>query len=192
MCVDHIIVAEVVSTLSDIFEHRSLGRDLLTLRLAVLSFSPISPIMLKTYIYSSGTFRRVAPGVCVFLSAFRDNAGRLSINLVLAALMNLPGVNAAVSSNRPSNPFGEKTVADFPYPLVKTWNTVREQIQLDDLIVSSCMDDQTDDCAAAQKLMEVVNDARQFQGRALIGHVNRSINLIIKSSVGSWMSAING
>ena len=101
------------------------------------------------------------------------------------------GIGAALPNSRPSNPFGEKTVTDFPDPLVKIWNTVREQIQLDDLIVSSCIENETDDCAAAEKLMSVVKDARQYQGRAVIGHINRSINLMIKPSAGDWMSALD-
>ena len=68
---------------------------------------------------------------------------------------------------------------------------MREQIQLDDLIVSSCIENETDDCAAAEKLMSVVEEARRYQGRAMIGHINRSINLMIKPSAGSWMSALD-
>jgi predicted transglutaminase-like cysteine proteinase len=100
-------------------------------------------------------------------------------------------ITAALPSERPNNPFGEKTVAEFPDPLVKSWNTVREQIQLDDLIVSSCTENHTDYCAAAKELMNVVNDARQYRGRAMIAHINRSINLLIKPSAGSWRSALD-
>jgi predicted transglutaminase-like cysteine proteinase len=82
-------------------------------------------------------------------------------------------------------------MTEFPIPLVKTWNNLREQIQLDDLIVSSCVENETGDCAAAKKLMGVVDDARRYQGRARIAHINRSINLMIKPADGRWMSGLD-
>ncbi len=78
-----------------------------------------------------------------------------------------------------------------PEPLAKIWRTLREQIQLDDLIVSSCVDTETDECVAAKKLTDVVDDARQYRGRAIIGHINRSLNLMIKPSPGGWTSALD-
>jgi predicted transglutaminase-like cysteine proteinase len=82
-------------------------------------------------------------------------------------------------------------LTEFRNPLIRTWNALREQIQLDDLIVSSCVENETDDCASARKFMGVVDDARQYRGRAMIGHINRSMNLMIKPSVGRWMSALD-
>ena len=105
--------------------------------------------------------------------------------------MTLLGITAAVPSTRPSNPFSEETVTEFPDPLVESWHRVRRQIQLDDLIVSYCLEYAMEDCTAAAKLMSVVEDARQYQGRAMIAHVNRSINLMIKPSAGSWMGALD-
>ena len=113
------------------------------------------------------------------------------MTMLLGALVTLGGVSAAVSSERPSNPFDGSTVTGFNDPLVKRWNALREQMQLDDLIVSSCMEDDTDNCAAARKLVDLVDEAHQYQGRAMIGHLNRSINLMIKPSAGSWISALD-
>ena len=39
--------------------------------------------------------------------------------------------------------------------------------------------------------MDAVDDARQYQGKAMIGRLNRSINLMIKPSAGSWKSALD-
>ena len=111
--------------------------------------------------------------------------------MLTAAVISLAGIGAAVASDRPGEPFGGNTVTEFPDPLVKRWHRLREQIQLDDLIVSSCIENETDDCAAAKKLMDVVDDARRYRGRAMIGHINRSINLMIKPAAGGWMSALD-
>jgi predicted transglutaminase-like cysteine proteinase len=121
-------------------------------------------------------------------------APRSLIMVVSTALMMLgtAGNGVAAPNERPSDPFGKTTVKEFAYePLAETWSGLRKQIQLDGLIVSSCIDTETDECVAAKKLMGVVDDARQYQGRAIIGHINRSINLMIKPSDGGWTSALD-
>jgi predicted transglutaminase-like cysteine proteinase len=109
----------------------------------------------------------------------------------VATIVTLLGITAAVPSEHPDNPFGEKTVAAVPGPLVNNWDAVREKIQFDDLIVSSCIYDNADRCTAASELMRVVNDARQYEGRAMIAHINRSINLMIRPSDGNWSSPLD-
>jgi predicted transglutaminase-like cysteine proteinase len=115
----------------------------------------------------------------------------LSIRAVLAAAMSLLATTAALASEQPNNPFGEKTVAESIGSLVESWNTVREHIRLDDLIVASCNSGNAGDCAAAGELMRIVEDARRYQGRTMIAHINRSINLAIKPSDGRWSSVLD-
>jgi predicted transglutaminase-like cysteine proteinase len=141
--------------------------------------------------FSRRAFRSVAPRFRGLGLAAREQARRLSMRILIGALVTLGGVNAAVPSERSSGPLDGSTVTGSNDPLVKRWNALREQMQLDDLIVSSCIEDETDNCTAAKKLMEVVDEAHQYQGRAVIGHVNRSINLMIKPSVGSWTSVLD-
>jgi predicted transglutaminase-like cysteine proteinase len=40
-------------------------------------------------------------------------------------------------------------------------------------------------------LLTIVKQARQYQGKAFLGHLNRSINLLIKSGPGNWTSALD-
>jgi predicted transglutaminase-like cysteine proteinase len=120
----------------------------------------------------------------------RDGGKGISIYVLLAAIVTLFGITPAVASEQPGNPFSEKTVAEFPDTLVSRWNAVREKIRLDDLIVSSCTHDDADRCMAARELIDVVDDARRYQGRAMIGHINRSINLMIRPSDGGWSSPL--
>jgi predicted transglutaminase-like cysteine proteinase len=134
--------------------------------------------------------RRTAPG----FHGLAWGARRLLVTVFSAALTVLAStsIGVAAPNDRPRDPFGEPTVREFASePLAKIWHTLREQIQLDDLIVSSCVGTETDECVAAKKLTDVVDDARQYQGRAIIGHINRSINLMIKPSAGGWTSALD-
>jgi predicted transglutaminase-like cysteine proteinase len=41
-------------------------------------------------------------------------------------------------------------------------------------------------CSSVFTLMKIVEEARQYQGKALLGHLNRSINLMIKAAPGDW------
>src|SRR4029077_17905547 len=41
-------------------------------------------------------------------------------------------------------------------------------------------------CPEVSTLMKIVEEARQNQGKALLGHLNRSINLMIKAAPGNW------
>jgi predicted transglutaminase-like cysteine proteinase len=120
-----------------------------------------------------------------------ERGKKIRVCALLAAVVTMLGTTAAIPSEQPNNPFGERTVAELRGPLVKSWNAVREEIQLDDLIVSSCSYENADDCGAAKELMSVVDDARQYQGRAMIAHINRSMNLMIKPSDGSWSSPLD-
>jgi len=39
--------------------------------------------------------------------------------------------------------------------------------------------------------MKIVEEARQNQGKALLGHLNRSINLLIKAAPGDWTGPLD-
>jgi predicted transglutaminase-like cysteine proteinase len=41
-------------------------------------------------------------------------------------------------------------------------------------------------CPEVSTLIKIVDEARQNQGKALLGHLNRSINLLIKAAPGNW------
>jgi len=40
------------------------------------------------------------------------------------------------------------------------------------------------DCAAAATLLDIVTEAKRYQGNALIAHINRAINLLIRPTRG--------
>lgn len=121
----------------------------------------------------------------------RSDPHAMTKSVLLAALLISFGTSAASPSELPGNPFGGSTITASVDPLVKIWSTLLQRIRLDDLIISSCLNDETTDCTAARKLMNVVNEARQYHGKAMLGHINRSINLMIKPSAGFWTSALD-
>ena len=105
--------------------------------------------------------------------------------VVLIGFVNLP------PAGRPADPFGGDTIIVSEGPLVEIWRTVREQFVHDRILVNSCVDDEIYDCEPALKLLKIVAEAREYQDKALIGHINRSINLLLKPVPGNWSSALD-
>jgi predicted transglutaminase-like cysteine proteinase len=95
------------------------------------------------------------------------------------------------ANDRPSDPFGNRTVElNEGTPLFEMWESLRDQVLLDKAHFHSCVESNNEsnntDCAAVSTLMKIVEEARQNQGKALLGHLNRSINLLINAAPGSW------
>jgi predicted transglutaminase-like cysteine proteinase len=95
----------------------------------------------------------------------------------------------ACANDRPSDPFGNQTIElNNETPLVEMWESLRDQMLLDKAHFHSCIESNNEsnntDCAAVSTLMKIVEEARQNQGKALLGHLNRSINLLIKTAPG--------
>ena len=52
-----------------------------------------------------------------------------------------------------------------------------------------CLADGVPDCAAAATLLDIVTEAKRYQGKALIAHINRAVNLVIRPTPGAWVGA---
>jgi predicted transglutaminase-like cysteine proteinase len=89
-------------------------------------------------------------------------------------------------------PFGIHTVAISTGSIVEIWLGLKQRLYSSDVgTITSCGLDQSNECSAASKLLTIVKQARQYQGKAFLGHLNRSINLLIKYGPGNWTSALD-
>ncbi len=121
--------------------------------------------------------RRVAK--CVMLAIVR---------LLIAAAVLFGSV---VRADRIPDPFGGDTMVVASGPLVERWQAVTEQIEHDKATVESCLTGGSDECAPALRLLVVVAEARQQHGLAVIGHVNRAINAMIRPAPGEWIGPLD-
>jgi hypothetical protein len=48
----------------------------------------------------------------------------------------------------------------------------------------------TRECAPARRLWAIIEDAKAQQGLAMVGHLNRSVNLAMKWVPSAWQSAL--
>src|SRR5262245_34076846 len=91
----------------------------------------------------------------------------------------------SLANDRPSDPFGNHTIELDNEPLVQVWASLRDKVLADKVQFESCVaSDSNTDCEAVSTLMKIVGEACQNQGKALLGHLNRSINLMIKAAPG--------
>jgi len=114
-------------------------------------------------------------------------AARLLLSVFLAVL-------AALFYAGPfPEPFGQTfaTVDVQKGPLVDSWRILRQQLRNDDDHVALCVEGIGEDCAAVATLVRIVAEAKRQRGLALIGHLNRSVNLLLKPSPGVWMGALD-
>ena len=87
----------------------------------------------------------------------------------------------ASAEDRPSDPFGNHTIElNKEAPLVSIWESLKDQVLLDKARFHSCIEFSNASCPEVSALMKIVEEARQNQGKALLAHLNRSINLMIK------------
>jgi predicted transglutaminase-like cysteine proteinase len=93
----------------------------------------------------------------------------------------------------PRDPFGRDSVLlnDGVNGVVAKWRDELARIAIDQEAVKACAGETLSDCRAALKLSAIVEEARGYRGRALIGHINRAINLSLRPSPGAWLSPLD-
>jgi predicted transglutaminase-like cysteine proteinase len=115
--------------------------------------------------------------------SFRHHIRALGLALVLIPTF---AHSTFAYDDRPSDPFGGQTIELNEGPLVRIWETLRDKVLDDKLRIQSCDELGNESCPEVFKLMNMVAEARQNEGRALIGHLNRSINLAIMPAPVNW------
>ena len=91
------------------------------------------------------------------------------------------------ADDRAGDPFGNHTIQlDKEATLFAIWESLRDRVLLDRAHFHSCIEFSNTPCPEVTTLMKIVDEARQNQGKALLGHLNRSINLLIKAAPGNW------
>jgi predicted transglutaminase-like cysteine proteinase len=96
----------------------------------------------------------------------------------------------ASADDRPSDPFGNHTIELEDGSLIAIWKSVRDQLWYDELRINYCIEFTKEPCPSVSKLMKIVEEVRQNYGKVQLGHLNRSINLMIKPAPGNWTSAL--
>ena len=120
-----------------------------------------------------------------------DRSAMIATRTILAAIALVIGVTDYAYA-RPIDPFGGNTV-DVPQgPLVESWQTVYEELAGDHALLGACVDSTSSECGPSRTLWKIIAEARNQERLALIGHINRSIDLSITPFEPSeWLTALD-
>ena len=99
---------------------------------------------------------------------------------------------AALHASLPHEPFGGESILmhDEATGVAAKWRDELARIATDQEAMNACTEDASSDCRAARKLMAIVEEARTYRGRAVFGHINRAINLLLRPTPGAWLSPL--
>jgi predicted transglutaminase-like cysteine proteinase len=79
-------------------------------------------------------------------------------------------------------PFGAATTPSQSAGLITLWLDLRTELAKDEVEITHCRTDANCGSAAAQRFIEIIDEARRYSGRTMIGHLNRGINGAIQST----------
>ncbi len=97
----------------------------------------------------------------------------------------------AFADERLSDPFGNHTIEiNEEAPLVGIWESLRHQMQFERAYFYECLQSKGDPCPLIPALEQKLDEIRQYRGEALLGHLNISINLMIKPAPAGWVGPL--
>jgi predicted transglutaminase-like cysteine proteinase len=79
-------------------------------------------------------------------------------------------------------PFGAATTPSQSAGLITLWLDLQTELARDEVEIAHCRIDANCGSAAAQRFIEIIDEARRYGGRTMIGHLNRGINGAIQST----------
>ena len=117
-------------------------------------------------------------------------AGRgLAIFLLLAILVGL--AVPARADERPTDPFGNYTTdLNKDAPLVSIWKSLIDKMQLEKAYFHQCLLLDEPPCPSVSTVVQKLDEIRHYRGKALLGHLNISVNLMIKAAPGEWIGPL--
>ena len=107
------------------------------------------------------------------------------IALAIAACLSAP----ATANDRPPDPFGG-TTTEFNNDalIVKVWDALRDKMPVERGYFRQCL--ASKDCPATQALVQKLDEIRQYHGKALLGHLNIAVNLIVAPATSDWTTPL--
>jgi len=112
-------------------------------------------------------------------------------HLIVAAGL-LTAAFAASSASADMEPFGLDAVPSRYPSLIMIWRELQLELAEDEAEISLCRIKQVCNSLAARRFISIVDEARRYGGRQMIGHLNRSINSAIPTTRANvpWLSAL--
>jgi predicted transglutaminase-like cysteine proteinase len=95
----------------------------------------------------------------------------------------------AEANARPSDPFGEHTTELNNDPrIVKIWDLLRDKMLIEKGYFHKCL--KSKDCPSIAALGQRLAKIHQYHGKALLGHLNLAVNLMVRPTPGVWTTPL--
>jgi predicted transglutaminase-like cysteine proteinase len=108
---------------------------------------------------------------------------------VMVFVVAAVSVAPTAADERPSDPFGNYTTElNKDAPIVKTWDLLRDKMLIEKGYFHKCLESR--DCPLIPELVQRLDEIRQYQGKALLGHLNISVNLMVKPAPADWTTPL--
>jgi Bacterial transglutaminase-like cysteine proteinase BTLCP len=96
-----------------------------------------------------------------------------------------------LNASLPHDPFEAKTLVDASDGIAGMWRDELARIATDQQVMNACVRKPSADCGAVLKLIAIIDEASTYHGRAVFGHINRAINLLLRPTPGAWLSPLD-
>ena len=117
---------------------------------------------------------RVENAPAIVTRALQGLAMKLGAAVVIMTLVLAPA--------HAVEPFGAATTPSQSAGLITLWLDLQTELAKDEVEIAHCRIDANCGSAAAQRYIEIIDEARRHSGRTMIGHLNRGINGAIQST----------
>ena len=117
---------------------------------------------------------RVENAPAIVTRALRDLAMKLAAAVVIMTLVLTPA--------HAVEPFGAATTPSQSAGLITLWHDLQTELAKDEVEITQCRIDANCGSPAAQRFIEIIDEARGYSGRQMIGHLDRGINGAIQST----------
>ncbi len=112
--------------------------------------------------------------IAIFVTAF-----------AIATVLVVP----TIASERPPDPFGNHTAElNSDAQIVKLWDSLRNKMVIEKGYFRKCS--QSGDCPSIPELVQALDGIRKYQGKPLLGHLNLSVNLMMKPAPANWTTPL--
>src|SRR5579872_1411217 len=122
-------------------------------------------------------------------AASYEKRANIRIAIIMAGFAIVAGFVPATAEDRPSDPFGDFTTElNTDAPLVKIWDSLRDKMLIEKGYFHKCLESK--DCPSIPALAQTLDEIRQYHGKALLGHLNLSVNRMVKPAPGHWTTPL--
>jgi predicted transglutaminase-like cysteine proteinase len=119
----------------------------------------------------------------------KKNVKMLIVPFVVVFTIGAGLMVPAGANDRPRDPFGGYTrELKEDDPAARIWDLLRDKMLIEKSYFQKCLE--SGDCPPIHALVQRLDEIRQYQGKALLGHLNIAVNFMITRAPSDWTTPL--